>query len=660
MGSYIEIEAADGTKKREGLNVLDLVKHATKAILNILDKDDRCAVVAFNRKSRTVFPLTRMTDANRDQCTKLLLELEETGGTNLWDGVHSGLECLREGQGSVEDDAVPRKSTVMVLTDGRPTTVPPRGFVETLRSYNDKHPDFAYQLSTFGFHYDLDSDLLHEFARVGNGTFSFIPDGPIVGTTFVDGIANILSTLAQRSTLALCPLGDARIVGPVLGGNFHERESWGVSVDLGPLQLGHSRDIVVPMRIPDGESAYLEAVVSYALPGERPLGSALRVAAQGASRSPLRGGLVAEFRCKAVDLGHAILGRCDTGQLPPFMRTPGHVSEAQQQRVRTAEVEAIAFAAEMVPHLKDNPGLSDLHVDISGRFCKSLKGHERFNRWGKHYLRALTRAHELQMCTNFMDRGLKPYGGTLFRHLRDTGDRIFVELTPPVPSNPPEIAFTQAQAPWAGHALARGVDGHHNRRLPPVQAPPPRIDMTTYHAGEGGGCFGGTSTVVVQDPSTATLQSRRVCDILAGDRVAVADGTFATVLGVARIAHDTARPMTLLPSGLTITENHPIRVRGEWTRPINVPDRRTVRGDDVVYNFVVSANHILLVNGVECITWGHGRSEDGVRHTFYGTRRVVDAVAALPGWTDGLVDIAGNVRDQDGHTVAFLPQQSSE
>jgi len=34
-----------------------------------------------------------------------------------------------------------------------------------------------------------------------------------------------------------------------------------------------------------------------------------------------------------------------------------------------------------------------LYDDVSGRMTKSLDGSQRFNRWGKHYLRALMRSH---------------------------------------------------------------------------------------------------------------------------------------------------------------------------------------------------------------------------------------------------------------------------
>jgi hypothetical protein len=38
-----------------------------------------------------------------------------------------------------------------------------------------------------------------------------------------------------------------------------------------------------------------------------------------------------------------------------------------------------------------------------------------------------------------------------------------------------------------------------------------------------------------------------------------------------------------------------------------------------VYNFVLDKSHIVLVDGVECVTWGHELTEEGVQHAYYGT-----------------------------------------
>jgi hypothetical protein len=48
-----------------------------------------------------------------------------------------------------------------------------------------------------------------------------------------------------------------------------------------------------------------------------------------------------------------------------------------------------------------------------------------------------------------------------------------------------------------------------------------------------------------------------------------------------------------------------------------------------VYNFALDQGHTLLVNDVECVTLGHGFKDDVVRHSYYGTRRVIEDLSRL-------------------------------
>jgi hypothetical protein len=65
----------------------------------------------------------------------------------------------------------------------------------------------------FGFGYNLDSKLLSEIAVAGSGSYSFIPDCTMVGTVFVNFLANSLSALAKNSSIKLEALNGSQIVG---------------------------------------------------------------------------------------------------------------------------------------------------------------------------------------------------------------------------------------------------------------------------------------------------------------------------------------------------------------------------------------------------------------------------------------------------------------
>jgi Mg-chelatase subunit ChlD len=583
----------DGQVRSDGLTTLDIVRHAVKAVMGNLGEADRLAIIAFDNKAETAFPLAAMSAEGRAMAEEALERLAPRGQTNLWAGLVHGLDALRDGDG--ED----RKKTILLLTDGQPNIKPPRGHLAELKKYRETNADFSCQISTFGFGYKLDSQLLLELAEEGQGTFGFIPDAPMVGTCFVDAIANVLSTHTPRALLHLTPGPGGAFAGPVKGGFSVMETEWGRVVDIGSLQLGQSREVVVPMAF-SGPGMYLEAFLEY--------GDSVAEAV-GTDRTKSAEAEAAVHRARAIDALDAAFK----------LATAGNLDEAH------------AVVGAVVPPASSDERLNALAGDLnsSGRAIKAMTGMDRFNRWGKHYLRALRRAHQVQQCTNFVDPGVQVYGGALFAQLRKAGDELFLALPPPRPAQPPSRERPVASASASRQAPARS------------RSPSPAVDMNRYYDSFGG-CFGAQSEVVVV--TEAGDVSKKVTAVRSGEEVRVADGT-ARVVCVVRSAHPSSDLVRI--GELEVTAKHPIRVDGKWTLPVGEP----VTGS-IVYNFVLDRCHVLMVNGVECVTLGHGLTEPGVAHPYYGNRILRD-LTQLPGWSTGLVNVEFCVRDVNGHCIGL-------
>jgi len=108
-----------------------------------------------------------------------------------------------------------------------PTISPPRGHDLELRDYFDQYAGFSCSISTFGFGYELDSKMLIDIAIEGNGTFHFIPCSVLVGTNFVNSMANILANFSQDSTLKITPAAGVQFGESIPGGHAVAEESWG-------------------------------------------------------------------------------------------------------------------------------------------------------------------------------------------------------------------------------------------------------------------------------------------------------------------------------------------------------------------------------------------------------------------------------------------------
>ena len=114
-----------------------------------------------------------------------------------------------------------------------------------------------------------------------------------------------------------------------------------------------------------------------------------------------------------------------------------------------------------------------------------------------------------------------------------------------------------------------------------------------------------------------------------GDKVLTANGT-----ALIRIVVRTLRSKALrkLPGDLLITNNHPVRINGVWHMPgaLDLATDFVLEKPMFIYNFVLDRDHILLINGYECVTLGHDLKDEFLQHPIYGTERITNSLMKLP------------------------------
>jgi len=532
---------------------------------------------------------------------RVIDQLDADGNTNLWDGLHSGLEVLR-----TDKEKSTRFSTILLLTDGEPTVIPKDGHTSALQSYRDQFP-FSCSINTFGFGYSLDSKLLTDLAVLGGGSFAFIPDASFVGTVFIHAVSNLLVTMGKNAELSLEPLNGAKIE-TVLGGHQKDEASWGVRLNIGSIQLGQSKNVVVNMSdMPTPGTPYISATLTY----QNRKSEVIKVAVEGAERIDFSMETeVQRLRLVATDRITQALTIALEGNLP-------HATEIISALV--AEMKASRAAEE--------PRIVALLKDVEGQVCEALSKPDFFKRWGCHYLRSLTRAHLLQQCNNFKDPGVQVYGSELFTKLKDMADEKFLTLPPPRGSLPNYDDFGKVR-------------------------PAPVVSMARYHY-SGGGCVKGSCLVSMADGTLKAAESIRKGDLVMS-AYGCSDSRVSCV--VKTIVHDGQLPMVELPGGLTVTPYHPIflQERG-WCFPCEAAVPKMV-ACDAIYTFVLSSGHVLTINGVQYVSLGHEFTGDKREHAFFGSSKCIDALRSLTGFNDGCVvlDNTSFIRDvKTGLVIGF-------
>lgn len=108
--------------------------------------------------------------------------------------------------------------------------------------------------------------------------------------------------------------------------------------------------------------------------------------------------------------------------------------------------------------------------------------------------------------------------------------------------------------------------------------------------------------------------------------------------------------LVTLKGGLKVTPYHPVRQDGKWHFPcdLGIPE---ILPCHAVYSFVLDNNHVMIINGVECITLAHGFKDDPVvEHPYFGTDAVLEDLREMLGWEHGLVTLCTGCLQRDSKT----------
>lgn len=177
------ISCSTGTED-DGFTRLNLVQHSMKTVIEMLNLGDELAMINFNSSASYIFNQV-ITDPRIKETAKQAVDgLCASGGKYISYALKLAYESvLRASNKNVH---------IMLLTDGESSDNP----LDYMKHYFSLNPDTnpkQVKLTTFGFSYDIKSKLLFDISEFTGSGFNFIPDASMVGTTFCNYLANILS-----------------------------------------------------------------------------------------------------------------------------------------------------------------------------------------------------------------------------------------------------------------------------------------------------------------------------------------------------------------------------------------------------------------------------------------------------------------------------------
>lgn len=565
---------------------LDLVKFSLETLLANCNDDDYFSLVIFSSSAKTVLPLTKTDRHGKDLAKRIVYDQNVQDQTNLWAGFQEAIDVASN------PICENKNVSLIVLTDGNSNSNPPKGVFQTLKiCLNDRKNNFS--IFTLGYGYDLDCELLYDIAmKIGNGCFMFIPDCSMIGTNVTSLIAKTKSCFARNVQLQL----------EFQGTQWMAEKEKECNLDVtayGEIRPNDSTWVVSLAHIDYGQPRDFRIVVPIDYHG----GGRVKIRAQYDKHS---GAAIIEKEFLVSSLVNNDIERIDVfNYRSNFIRAVFNLLDAKS---KSNKAEVKKMTSECKDLFKDKCNnifykeFDDKISEHSGQVARAVAKDDWFTRWGKFHLLYLLSSHIRRFNSNFKDPSVQSYGGDNYAKLREACENVFCTLKQPKPS-------VHASKPYNGGG----------------------VSIANKCCNAAGGCFTGDCWVRLADGV-----SKRVCELKAGDEVLSWNGKTCRIVCVVKIKCLNNLATIVRLGNIKLSPYHPVYIDGKWNFPIDISAPESI-ACDYIYDFVVDSEHVINIDGFECVTWGHSFKGDVIEHPYFGSEKVVEDLKGFSGWKNGLV-----------------------
>ena len=176
---------------------IELVRHSLKILVDMMDKNDRLALVLFDNKASIYFDLEYMTDEIKKNLKQKIENIEAHGGTNILSGLEKAVQILIREKEKTNDSRV---SSIILLSDGCDNYSNDVQLAEALKKIT-KGQNLSFTLNTFGYGYDHDPKIMNKLANIRDGGFFLVEDYNKVAEYFVSVLGGCVSVISKKVNL---------------------------------------------------------------------------------------------------------------------------------------------------------------------------------------------------------------------------------------------------------------------------------------------------------------------------------------------------------------------------------------------------------------------------------------------------------------------------
>jgi Ca-activated chloride channel family protein len=259
---------------------IDNVRKAAAHVLDLLQEQDRVAIVAYDNTINVLSPSQHVTPQVRASLMSRILELTPGNTTNLCGGWLSGCEEIAQAAYGARGQL----NRALLLTDGLANV----GItdLEVIGLHASQLLNKGIATSTFGVGLDFNEHLLEHMANQGGGRFYFIADSHAIPSIFVQEFQDLAAVTAQAVEVMLeIP---TQVDAKVLGSWRSEQNGPDLHLWLGDIPASQRREVYIRLLVPPqsgqigqiGQSSQAELAIQAHLSGRSEQGELLAASAQ--------------------------------------------------------------------------------------------------------------------------------------------------------------------------------------------------------------------------------------------------------------------------------------------------------------------------------------------------------------------------------------------
>ena len=221
---------------------LEFARQAAIHVVDLLDKNDRLALVAFDDQVNRIFPPVRLTEKNRADLREAIQKITSGGSTNLSGGWLTGCHEIAETQ--VENGL----NRALLLTDGCANA----GIVDPveLGYHASQLNERGISTTTLGVGLDFDHFLLERMSEMGGGNYYFIEDSRTIPEIFQRELHELIHITARAVEIVIKNPSGTKV--EVAGGWRTRIDNTDTHIMLGDLASGLEKRIYLRFLVSPG------------------------------------------------------------------------------------------------------------------------------------------------------------------------------------------------------------------------------------------------------------------------------------------------------------------------------------------------------------------------------------------------------------------------